>query len=259
MRILLALTLALLATSIPAAASRTFNGSSDVITINGFGTAIDNQSQELQIAAFIYFAVVPTTEEEPLSKADTGATQYEIYINASGQPSKTLGVEVRQSVPVNHQIDVNCNTQAVVGWNVVVFSFDTTLPTARIWCHNTITPDNTVSVGSGATVQGNHDPLLFGKKASTVPTYCACSLANVTILGTYHFTAMHALALYNGVSPLVLFPPPAVEGYWPLWGTSGTGAEPDYSLTGPISGSEAGTLTGTTVGPPCPCLPFAGK
>ena len=66
MRILLALTLALLATSIPAAASRTFNGSSDVIKINGFGTAIDYQSQELQIAAFIYFAVVPTTEEEPL-------------------------------------------------------------------------------------------------------------------------------------------------------------------------------------------------
>jgi hypothetical protein len=54
MRLLLALTLAL-AAALPAAASRTFNGSSDVITVNGFGTAIDNQSQELQIVAFIYF------------------------------------------------------------------------------------------------------------------------------------------------------------------------------------------------------------
>jgi hypothetical protein len=194
-----------------------------------------------------------------LSKADTGATQYEIFINAGGQPSKTLGVEVRQNVPLNHQIDVPCNSQAVVGWNVIVFSFDTTLPTARIWCHNSLTPDNTVAVGSGATVQGNHDPLLFGKKASTVPTYCACSVANVAILSTYTFTALDALALFHGVSPLVLFPPPAISGYWPMGGDSGSTTEPDYSLTGPISGSQAGTITGTTVGPPAPILPFAGR
>jgi len=233
-----------LALSSPALASRTFNGTSDFATISGSGTAIDITGQQISIAAWVYFSVVPTAEEEPMAKADTSATQYEIYINASGQPSKTLGIYVRQSTSLAHDVFMNCSSQAIVGWNIIVATYSSVSTNWFVYCQGV--QANTSTTGTAATIQSNGDNLLLGKKAASSPTFFGGSLAWVTIWNVQ-------LSAGEATSMLAVCPnrvrPKSIVGIYPLLGISGTSIEPD--LSGNILNA---TLTGTTsnpVNPPC--------
>jgi hypothetical protein len=233
----------------PLWAGRSFNGSSDFITISGNGTAVDITGQQITLSAWVQFASVPaSTEMEPFAKADTGATQYEMYINAGSQPAKTLGIYVRQSTPLTHDVFMNCATQAVAApaWNVVTATFSSVTATWSIYCQNALA--NTGTTGASATIQSNGDALLIGKKAASSPTFCACIVAEFVVYST---ALPNALAL-NSICPVgasarrMGFPKPV--GYFPLWGAASP--EPD------LSGNKLnGTLTGTTAANHAPCTP----
>jgi len=236
---------------VPAFASRTFNGTSDVITISGSSTAIDVTGQALSISAWVYFATVPSAEMEPLAKADSGATQYEIYINAAGQPSKTLGVYFRQSTSLNHDVYMNCASAATNGtWTHIVAAYSSVATTWFMYCNGVQATNG--STGSAATIMSNGDSLLIGKKAASSAIYCACSVADVGVW-TAQISPLEAKSLASGKSPATVHRN-ALVGYFPLWGASGTNPEPDYS-----GNANNGTLTGTSLGPPFPCLPVVNQ
>jgi Concanavalin A-like lectin/glucanases superfamily len=231
---------------LPVHAGRSFNGTSDVITIPGNGNAIDVTGQQLSISAWVYFTTVPTAEAEPLAKADTGATQYEIYVSAGGRTSKEIGVYMRQSTPVNHDVFMDCAVISNATWYNVVASYNSVAGTWAIYLNGVRCNNSTT--GLNGVIQSNGDNLLIGGKAASSPIFCTCTVAEVGIWNI-GLTAGEALSLGKGVPPSLVHRG-NLQGYWPLWGASGASTEPD------LSGNKInGTLTGTAVANHCPCEP----
>lgn len=238
---------------LPCFAGRSFNGTSDFITVTN-ASPIDITGQQITLSAWCQFAVVPTTEQECMSKADAGNTQYEIYINAAGQPAKTLGIYIHQSTPLNHDFYINCGSQAVAApaWNVITVTWNSTGTNygGFIYCQGVYVTNGFPP--SGADILSDADNLLFGKKAATSPTFCACSVAEVAIWNTA-LSSGQAIALGHACpvgfsARRAGLPPP--QGYWPLAGASGSSPEPDLS-----GNKQNGTLTGTTPSNHAPCTP----
>jgi hypothetical protein len=222
-------------------AGRTYNGTTDTISVPGIGTVID-LTTEVTLMAWIKTGSISSTEQDIVSKwGPTVGNQYELLIN----------------FPSSGNVSAGWHEAAVPG--TIVNTCTTNISTPNVWHH--IAAVWSVSQGftsifldggSCGTV-ATHGPLISnganlilgagdtGTRLPFVGTMAEVCIYNVILSTPEIGTAAHG-------TPCSKLHTTALAGYWQMTGAKLI-AEPDAS--GHLNG---GTVTGTTLGSHCPCI-----
>jgi hypothetical protein len=247
----------LLCLSISAHAGRTFNGSTDVVAINGNATALDLSGQAATISFWIKMSVLPIAEQIPVSKGYGGnnTEQYYVSIGIGGNVTSFF----YQNVPLNHFINTACSTNLTTNtWYHIAASYSASTVSVPQLTGFSYVYLNGVKCGQTGT--GANGFLSRQGGSSNIPSVCfggyattgvggACStlnfagtLAEVAIWSD-ELTPNQIQSLASGVPPWLIQDGPAhiggLVGYWPLYGASSP--EPDLS-----GNALNGVLTGTS-------------
>lgn len=248
------LTAFVLLLTLPCFAGRSFNGTTDVLTLAGNGNAIDLTGQKLTVSMWLYIPSLPGAEVDPMGKCQAAAQcQYLLFLNEPGHANQ-LGFYVRDQVSLNHDQFVYC----------------TTVPTTSVW-HNFVAAMDFSATGNNMLAY--LDGVQCGANAVTNVAFIVSLGANLWIGGSpasfgngpaTHFagriaeTAIWAARLSAGeVQSLATGQSPAnvnrstLVGYWPLLAL----ASPEPDLSGNLINA---VLTGTTAVNHCPCRAAGG-
>jgi len=239
----------------PAYAGRSFNGSSDVITVPSTGNALDISSGPETISFWFYPTVIPVSGSHyPLSNYGTNG-QFAIGFGACALSCSAAGVLgfVEGTFATLTGVFGGCGTYTANQWYQVIYYVDTagTLqgsPTAGI----------IVSGGTSCnSIQGFREKRVSGIGQFTIGGITGSAdfqgtVAEVTVWNTLlsasQFTALQTVCPNGGAARRFAFPKPVYSA--PLWGSSGTASEAD------LSGNKFnGTRTGTAQANHAPCTP----
>lgn len=246
-------------------AGRSFNGTTDIIQVTANNSLTISGTDTMTMVCWFKVSVLPASEAEICGKGGHGVNQgYYINLSQSGH-TNNLGAHWFQNQPLNHGVDVFCGTVIAINtWYSVVIMFGGNAnPGAFLILNGSIcsTSSTNNTLGGGST---SIDFCIGGYASGSG----ACNVANFAgiisevavwnvVLGTINtgvsVSAKGALAL-GKICPVgpssrrAGFPQPI--GYWPLYGSSGSLIEPDFS-----GNSFHGTLVGTTPADHAPCVP----
>lgn len=248
----------LLVFALPLWAGRSFNGSSDIISVPVAGTPIALVgAAQMSFSYWMYIPTsVPVTEVQPMGEGSQldGTQQWYSAVSHSGDSQQVL-IHFFQSTPLNHDVIAVCPTvlSANTWYNVVATYLEggsAVLYLNGAQCGSTTVTGVLQCAGGGCSDVPNF--CVGGYAATGSPG--ACSTANfpgiVAEIGVWSvsLTAPEADSLYKVCPKRVL--PGSLLAYWPLWGASGSSIEPD------LSGNKLnGTLTGTSPANHPPCTP----
>jgi hypothetical protein len=237
-------------------AGRSFNGSTDTISVPGVSNAIDINGSQITFSCWFMLTASPSNEITPCAKwSSSNAGGYMFNYNQSGFTGQVAG-QIYINIPENHFQYVFCsNTINLNQWYSMVLTYQNNL-NMKVWLGTggVVTLCGTdSSVGSTGAMVSSGGPLTFGAP-STGRSGSVATQGKIAESAVWNIRLPDnlAAALAGGVCPVgasarrIGVPPPV--GYWPLWGASGTSAEPDLS-----GNANSGTLTGTaqTAHPPC--------
>jgi hypothetical protein len=236
MRRLLAIVLALV---LQCQAARNFNGTSDIVTIPGNGTAVSFTSGSFTIAFWFYPTNVTNTEQSIISKWADGEQYLATISSPSGNAKTFLGAWHETSSPAH--LFSNCGALVLSNntWYHVVMTWNGTAANVEATVNGTSCGGLAIH---GSTIQDT-DALFFGAQTSSA-TFFQGRIADVGFWNVALSTG-EGFGLDAGVSPL-LVRRTALVAYYPVYGV--TANEPDLS-----GGLLTGTLTGTTPANHCPC------
>jgi len=242
--------IATLLLTLPAYGGRSFNGSTDVITVPGVSNAIDLTGTQATWSCWFKLTSLPGSNTvAPFTKNSNTGIGYAMTISVSGFTNE-LQFYIYISVAENHNHDVTYSTPVTTNtWYNAVATYQNNNNLALYVNGVLVATDATV--GSTGTLVSSGGSMLIGG----TPQNLGCcnfpgTVAEIAIWNTR--LSAGQLAALGTVCPVgasarrMSLPPPV--GYWPLWGASGSSIEPD------LSGNKiTGTLTGTTQGnhPPC--------
>lgn len=229
-------------------AGRTFNGSTDVASVNGNGTAVQlTGGTGVTLAFWMYMPSVPAVEANPVSKGSNsnGTEEYYVSVSESGHTNH-VAAHFYQSQILNHTVDVYCDGVTLLAntWYSVVAVWSSATGADDVYLNGTfcVTSRLGTSVGTLSNPGGGEPNLCMGGHATTgTPGACtvinfAGTIAEVAVWNI-GLTAGEASSLGNGAPPSLVHANTLV-GYWPLYGIS----SPEVDLSG---GKLNATLSGT--------------
>lgn len=240
MRTLLAI--ALLSTF--AFAGRTYNGTTDTISVPD-SAALDS-ANELTISVWFNTTTISSTEQDIISKwGPTVGNQYELLINFPSSGNVTSAFH-EAGVPgtIVNTCSINLTVPNVWHHAATVWSVGqgfTSIYLDGVNCETSATHGSIISNGA-SLILGAGDT---GTRLPFVGILAEACIWNATLTTAEIGTAAHGTTC-NRIRPTSLV------GYWPMTFATPT-VEPD------LSGNHGnGTVTGTTLGPHCPCGSPAG-
>ena len=244
--------------AIPANAGRSFNGTTDKISVAGVSNAIDITGTQMSFSCWFMLTASASGEVDPCLKWNaSNQGGYMFNYNQSGHAGLVSG-QIYLNIPLNHYHFIWCsNTINLNQWYEMVLVYQNN-DRMKVWLgtQGTVTlcgSDSTVgSTGSMVTSGG---PLTFGaSNAGRSGSVFTQGLIAESAVWNVRLSDAQAAALASGVCPIgpsarrAGFPQPV--GYWPMWGASGSSTEPDQS-----GNVLSGTLTGTARANHPPCTP----
>jgi hypothetical protein len=233
--------------ALPSWAGRSFNGTTDQISVSGSGTAIDLTGSQMSAACWFMLTAAPTGEVECFSKwASGGSGGYLINYNQAGHAGQ-VGTGIYISIPLNHLHELFCTPVTVLNvWHVAVFTYQNN-NTMKMWLDgNQCATDS--GIGSTGALVSSGNNLNFGGIRQTQSCCFIQGLIAEAAVWNVFLSAAEAKSLAT-ICPLSVHRT-AIVGYWPLYGASGSSIEPD--LSGNVLN---GTLTGTATANHPPCSP----
>lgn len=235
--------------TLPCFAGRSFNGSTDVLTLPGNGNAIDLTGQKLTISMWLFIPSLPGGEVDPLGKClSAGQCQYMVFLNEPGHANQ-LGLYVRDQVSLNHDQFVYCTTVPTTSaWHNFVATLDWSGSGNNmlayldgVQCGATGVTNIAAIVSLGASMWIGGSPASFGNGPAT---HFTGHIAE-TAIWSARLSAGEVQSLATGQSPANVQRANLV-GYWPLLGL----ASPEPDLSGNLISAA---LTGTAAVNHCPC------
>jgi hypothetical protein len=238
----------------PLWAGRSFNGSSDIITIPAQGNILDNASTSQTISAWIFPTVIPSSGEHDFighGPSQVTGVQFLIGFGAygnSGAAPSAIGYAFGCCGAFGPGFG-GCGTGYTANaWYHIIAFINTTAAQSGMTVAGPVTCSTSVGYGPSDPRLNNTGNIIIGK--GWTGSNFQGIVAEVAIYNTLlSGTQMQAL---NKVCPIGIsakrasLPIPA--GYFPLWGASSP--EPDLS-----GHANNGTLTGTAQANHPPCTP----
>jgi hypothetical protein len=249
----LASLLLLILSALPLYAGRTFNGSTDKITANGIGSALDISGGNLTVSFWWYPTSVNSGTQAAVAHFSNGVGGSQFWVGL-GVPSgiaaaNQLGYGVGCCGAVTGESYANCASASTANkwYQVVLWSINGTstglLVNGGTFCNISTGWDGaTISPGQHNFTIGNQTP---GTSYPATGIIAEIAVWNTTLtLG--QMKALASVCPVGGAARRMGFPQPA--GYFPLWGV----ASPEPDLSGNVLN---GTLTGTSPAIHAPCTP----
>jgi hypothetical protein len=249
------LLLAALALASPLWAGRSFNGTTDVITANGIGSALDISGGNLTVSFWWRPSSVSPSTQAAVAHFSNGVEGSQFWVGL-GVPSgigaaNQFGWGIGCCGALDGESYGTCGSASVTPdqwYQVVLYSIAGSETGMTV---NGGSFCNAFTGWDGATIAAGQQNFTIGNQTGT--SYPATGIIaeiavwNTTLTSTERAT----LAQICPVGPSakrMSFPPPA--GYFPLYGASGASIEPDLS-----GHKDNGALTGTSRANHPPCTP----
>jgi hypothetical protein len=238
--------------ALPLYGARSFNGTTDKAQAAA-GANLDFYGGALiSMSTWFFVSSVPGAEADLVGKGNTanGTSTYYISLSRSGHTNH-LSFYIHQSTALNHDLFVDCTTTVTANsWHNVVGIGNGSAGggTGQFFIY-----EDGVLCGTGTsfngTIQtqaaGNPDWCFGGYATTGAVPLGVCTTVNYS--GFIAETALWNVALTDGEAKSLYFSCPinvrssGLQGYWPMYGTSGSSFEGDAA--GKL---QTVTLTGTT-------------
>lgn len=243
--------------ALPSWAGRSFNGTSDLLSANGIGSALDISTGPQTISFWVYPTSVSGSVEQDMVthfNSTAGGGQFVLGFGAcTGQGIGAWGKFsfAEGSCSGLNPAQGNCGAVATPNkWYQITLGFD---PNLKYSSHAVVfsvsggLSCNTSTNGHSRTAGGNN-LIIGGTSTNTVPAANFPGIIAEVAVWNDILSPQEMVALQTSCPAKIRRT--ALVGYFPLWGASGTSIEPD--LSGNILN---GTLTGTAKANHPPCTP----
>lgn len=218
-------------------AARSFNGTTDTISIPGIGNALDITTGPLTVAFWMY--ITANVAGDPLSKSNTSTYQWLFEYNFGGTHQISANV-VQTGVPPTNTVTC-ATTLSLNTWYHVAITWDTSGGIYTLWLNG----NSCVTVALHGVIASNAGNIFVGSFGGN-STFFQGRVAEAGVWNA-SLPLLEIRTLATGVPPSRVHATNLV-GYWPLYGASGATVEPDAS-----GHKFNGTITGTTSASHCPC------
>jgi hypothetical protein len=238
----------------PLWAGRSFNGSTDIITASGNGTALDISSGSETISLWIYPTTIPSSgEHDALGHGATQVTgvQFEVGFGAyggSGSAANVIGYAWGCCGLFGPGFG-GCGTDYTANnWYQVVIWINTGSAVSGMEVSGPVSCSTSTGYGPSDPRLPSTGNFIIGKgwSGSNFQGIVAEVAVYNSLLSTSQMAALQHVCPVGAAAQRMGFPAPV--GYFPLWGASGSSTEPDLS-----GNKNNGTLTGTSAANHAPC------
>jgi hypothetical protein len=237
----------------PAFGARHFNGTTDVITVSGSGTAVDISSAELTLACWVKPSASSTSAGNfgayLIDKYGLNNTkrQYGLAILDQGDYGSGALSGAAGDGGSNWYVTTHCNSLVANSWQHVIFDYESDIPGGHGYSAYNGSLCQTVGTGGSHTTASNGQNLKLGNSAGqTMPNFDLAQCA----IWTSTLNVLEWTALASGTPPNYVHSSTLV-GYFQLLGS--TSPEPDlggHALNGTLTGTSRGSSDPAMIQPP---------
>jgi len=240
----------ILALALPANAGRSFNGSTDVVTANGIGSALDISSGPETISLWWYPTSVSVTQAAVAHyRAFTSGSQFAIGLGY-GSASNNNFTAVFGCCGISGPAYLSCGTVTTNQWYQIVVRLDSVGGFAYLNVSGGLTCSVSTTTTLLSRAPGSSNFTIGDDSTGSYGAHGIIGEVAVwnLLLSTNQLASLRNICPVGPSARRMGFPPPV--GYFPLTGASGSSIEPD--LSGNVLN---GTLTGTSPANHPPCTP----